>query len=581
MLTIFSINSTKYEESEYVLFLIKAIKKYSSKIVACMHSDAESKLMNSVSALVDETFSYDTYIDINKWKDVIVNKLGRDLISEADSLLLINDSVFGPIYSLDGLFYDSNAEVDFWGLTEHGEIKGGEPGKIKIWPRFLQSYFLVINHKMLISDDFWTYIYELPEFVNFNEAAEGFEYVFTQYFVDKGYTWEARIITRDLENMDEVYFQSMIIFDINELIQKRHFPFIPKIIFDIDNSVYLAHSIGDDVRRVLEYVRREELYDLSLIYKNIIPKKNIHDLLVNLNLNYVIEEQSNPLHDKKIALFAYLFYEDLFEYSISKISNFPLNADVYLATNSVEKRNRLLEIINRIMPEHNVKILLHSCLGRDISALLITFKEYLMNYEIICFTHDKKSSQMCYSTIGSSYNEWLWDNTLYSKGYINGVINLLVNNPIIGFLCPPPVYHGTYFHTSINTWTICYDITRDLASRMGLSLQLDPNKGPDFLGSSFWCKTEALKKLFTFDFKETDFPSEPLPPDGSFNHAIERIFPYVAQESGYLSGIIMTKEYAQLNYNNYRECVLMLLNKLKNYDSINLATLESSILTMK
>jgi rhamnosyltransferase len=46
------------------------------------------------------------------------------------------------------------------------------------------------------------------------------------------------------------------------------------------------------------------------------------------------------------------------------------------------------------------------------------------------------------------------------------------------------------------------------------------------------------------------FPNEPFSVNKGINHAIERLFPYIAQSAGYYSGICMTDSYAQVRINS-------------------------------
>lgn len=581
MLTIISINSKTFNEAEYIIYLLKKIRKYSSRIVACISVNADTRLLYRLQGMVDEVYSYATDIDINRYRDVILNKYGWDLVYGFERVLLLNDSCFGPFYSLDEFFYKVD-DVDFWGITEHGPMIFDYPEGEKRYSRFLQSYFLVINSRMLNSTAFREYLEILPIFDAYEDAAAGFEYVFTSHFENLGFRWKAQIYTRDLEAENPRFFQSPILFNLRELIIERKYPFIPKICFILDRETVQAHDIDNYLMEILDYVENNSDYDIEMIYNNLIRSMDIHDILVNLNLNYVIKEKEENNEDVKIGVFAYLFYPDLFSYSLKKLSYLPLDSDIYVATNNLEKIEILRNMVKEIMPEHSVKIIIHSKRGRDISALLLTFKNYILNYDLACFIHDKKSSQLDYTTVGKAFNQWIWENMLCSCGYINGVINLFETNRHLGYLAPPPVYHSTYFKTSLDTWTICFDATKDLAKRIGINLKMDRTKGPDFLGSAFWFRPVALKKLLEYNFKENDFPEEPMPPDGSFNHAMERIFPYIVQNAGYMSGIIMTNDYAAVNYNNYRENINHIMNLIRRrVESVDTSTAYTTIRTLE
>ena len=78
---------------------------------------------------------------------------------------------------------------------------------------------------------------------------------------------------------------------------------------------------------------------------------------------------------------------------------------------------------------------------------------------------------------------------------------------------------------------------------IGLKLELDSNQSSVALGTVFWAKTKALKKLLTYPWKYDDFPEEPMAIDGTISHAIERILPYVAEDAGYDTKTVMSDRF--------------------------------------
>ena len=63
-------------------------------------------------------------------------------------------------------------------------------------------------------------------------------------------------------------------------------------------------------------------------------------------------------------------------------------------------------------------------------------------------------------------------------------------------------------------------------------------------GSVFWFRVKALEPLFARGWQHEDFPEEPMPQDGTISHAIERIYPFVAQSEGYYPAVVMSANYA-------------------------------------
>ena len=144
----------------------------------------------------------------------------------------------------------------------------------------------------------------------------------------------------------------------------------------------------------------------------------------------------------------------------------------------------------------------------------------------------------------------MWDNLLKSESYIENIVNLFEKNSRLGILAPPEPMHTDYFCLLGNGWAGSQCVTERLLASLGVSVVIDSENTPFLLSMSFWCRTEALRKLFSYPFAYEDFPDEPLPLDGTINHAIERCLMYVAQDAGYFSGTVENNEYASLQIGN-------------------------------
>lgn len=80
---------------------------------------------------------------------------------------------------------------------------------------------------------------------------------------------------------------------------------------------------------------------------------------------------------------------------------------------------------------------------------------------------------------------------------------------------------------------------------LGIDAPVSGEKSPIApYGSVFWFRPKALAPLFDHGWQHSDFPPEPLPQDGTISHAIERIYPFVAQSAGYYPAVVMSKSYA-------------------------------------
>ena len=83
-----------------------------------------------------------------------------------------------------------------------------------------------------------------------------------------------------------------------------------------------------------------------------------------------------------------------------------------------------------------------------------------------------------------------------------------------------------------NGWGPNFDNTKALMKSWALTALFPAKNAHCPFGSVFWFRVKALAPLFDHGWKHEDFPPEPLPQDGTISHAIERIYPFVAQGQG-------------------------------------------------
>lgn len=501
----------------------------------------------------------DTGYDIGGFK-FGVDYMGWDALKSYDEVVLFNDSFFGPLYPFKIVFdeMDSRSKVDFWGLSMHGAAPA-LPSVTTPYDhryRYLQTYFLSFRKRLVCSEVFQNFWNEMAEYETANETAANFGPVFTKLFGDSGFQVGVYSDTADLESEDIHKNVSNHTFNLYEMVANRKFPIIKRRTFITPKSETLRYNYGHDLKKAMDYVEHYTTYDTALIYRYLLRKYNIDDLKKSLNLLTIlpgvdIYGGKKLYQGKKIALFLHTGYPDLFDYDLRFLKNLPPEIDV-IVTNRDEKQIAILrEKFGGGLQNHLTFIKVEQR-GRDMSALLVGCHDYLMQYEYICFIHDKKSSQKENTVVGASFRDLLWENTLFSTEYVSNILNRFEENPCLGLQVPPNVYHGTYFNGSLTPWTICYDRTVELAYSLGMKAPFDRNKDAFSVGSVFWARTDALKTLFMHEWTYHDFPGEPVPADGTIGHAIERIFPYVAQHNGYYTEYVLNSQYAASELVNYR-----------------------------
>lgn len=143
-------------------------------------------------------------------------------------------------------------------------------------------------------------------------------------------------------------------------------------------------------------------------------------------------------------------------------------------------------------------------------------------------------------------------------------------------LSPFGVDHGSYFYSSVDYWTVCYDVSCALAQRIGIKTPAK-DKQPLAIGTCFWCRASAMRALFENDFTYEDFPAEPADGDGTFSHAVERLLPYAAANKGCVTGWVYNTEYARTELTNLRYMTDSTAKALSKYSTVSFANFRSYI----
>lgn len=277
--------------------------------------------------------------------------------------------------------------------------------------------------------------------------------------------------------------------------------------------------------------------------------ENVYEILNKKDLMYILSDQKEneiEMNDvlRDVAIIANLYYPDTLERYFTYFDQVPNGIFIYIfCSNSIAYES--IESYIKRKDNRHIQLIKKENRGRDIGTLLVASRELMRRYKIVGFVHDKKVSIDYLKKDGEGWISNLWGNTLNSTGYIYNILALFETKKNIGMLVPPaPIgeYMGAWYE---NAWYNNYENTVRLADELNLNCVMDSGVSPITLGTVFWARTVALRKLFEKDWKYEDFDEEPLPYDGTISHAVERILAYVVQDAGYDTGIIMNVLYAE------------------------------------
>lgn len=197
----------------------------------------------------------------------------------------------------------------------------------------------------------------------------------------------------------------------------------------------------------------------------------------------------------RIAAICHIYFTDLAFVMLDELAHIPLSCDLYISTDSDEKR-RFLERVFSTWQRGIVEVRLVENRGRDIAPKLVTFRDVYSKYDLLIFTHSKK---------WLPWKKFLTYNLLGSAEIVGSIIDSFARLPSLGMVIPQhyePIREGGWLN-----WGGNFRLARRLARQM--SINLYPRGVLDFpSGSMFWARPAALAPLLALNLTIKDFPIE-------------------------------------------------------------------------
>ncbi len=535
----------------YVPYLLKDMRKNCTELfVVCngkLTPEGRKSLEDcNVKLMVRENKGFDVWA-----YKTAMEHYGWDEIVKFDEVVLMNFTFYGPLYPFSEMFKEMDRkDLDFWGLTKHYKIPFDPYGTtgLNYIPEHIQSSFICIRKPMLKSLEFQKYWDDMGPINDYKDAVGKHEAIFTKKFIDCGFKCDTYVKTDDLEE----YTRYPLMFEAKEMIQHRQCPIFKKKMFTNEYYEYLDASAGEAALETYEYIQANFDYDMDMFWENVLRTSNMADIKDRMHLNFVLNKNVCAVEkpSERVALIMHLYFEDLIPDSMRYASSMPENADIYF-TVCKESMYQAVEKAAKILMPRKVKVIQIENRGRDVSSLLVGGAPYVDRYDLICFAHDKKTSQNKPYTVGQSFAYKCLENVLASKPYVQNIIQKFHDEPRLGMLMPPTPNHSVFYDGVGGEWTINYDNVKELAEELKLKVNIDVNKEPiSPLGTMFWFRPKALKPLFDKKWKFKDFPEEPNKVDGTILHAVERVYGFVVQSQGFYCAWAMNDSFARIELTN-------------------------------
>ena len=551
----------------YIPYMLNDIKKNVDYIYFVSNGRLQESSKNKISGLADKILERKNIgFDVWGYKEAILD-IGWKELFKYDELIMMNYTIMGPVYPFKEMFdtMAKRTELDFWGITQYHKVDSDPFGTIECGyiPDHIQSHFLVVRNKLLKDKEFKKYWEDMPMIHSYSESIGLHETKFTYKFGNMGYKWDTYVDTNDLKYLHP----GLIIFYPSLLIKNKKCPIFKRRSFFHDYDDILTYSMGEPCYELLTYLKNNTDYDINMIWENILRCYDMSSIKENCQFNFILPEKTilkSDSDNSKKALVFHAYFDDLIYETKKYIESMPLDSDIYITTNTPEKK-KLYEDVFSDNKFNKLEIRLVENRGRDVSALLVCVKDIIMNYDIVCFAHDKKVSQLNCGAIGKSFAYNCLENLMPTNEFVTNVLNTFKDNPKLGLLTPMTPFHGDYNLILGNEWTENFEITSSLAHTLGINVPINEDHVPvSPLGTMFWFRPVALKKLFDYDWEYKDFPKEPNRIDGTILHAIERIYGFTVQDAGYYVGWLFSDKCASMSITNLTHMLSDYNHILKN-----------------
>lgn len=207
---------------ETLSVLIEGLKEVADNVVLIGDCPVYEGELEKIEGLVCYArFLRHGQYDFGSYKRGLAFLRKKGLLNDADELILMNDSVVGPIYPFSGAFGRmADSPCDFWGLTGYGHTKE------RFFKTFISSYFYVFRRRVLEAGYPDRFLCDIEGAYDRNGVIMLLESEFTEYMTKRGFLWATLCTDLTLDN----------IYDPLTLIKKYRVPLLKKKAFEREQS---------------------------------------------------------------------------------------------------------------------------------------------------------------------------------------------------------------------------------------------------------------------------------------------------------------------------------------------------------
>ncbi len=289
----------------------------------------------------------------------------------------------------------------------------------------------------------------------------------------------------------------------------------------------------------------------------------------------LLPEEGTEWQKQKVAICLHIFYADFVDKFADCLARFPISVDVFVAVSSDDIKKAVLQRYKKIPGIKKLDVVVAPNRGRNFGPLLVEFGPQLLEYDLMCHLHSKKS---LYS--GREQTQWFDYLNQYlfkDQHVVSCLLRLFAANPEFGMYYPTSFW---MMPSWVNHWTCNKPFAQGFVDEWGIDITDNFINYP--VGGMFWARPAAIKQLLETKFEYENFPDEPLPNDGSWLHALERTLGLLAEKNHYqqffyypaAARFTQDKSYIFANYHKPPE---QLFRELRNFEVVSFDIFDTLI----
>ncbi len=238
------------------------------------------------------------------------------------------------------------------------------------------------------------------------------------------------------------------------------------------------------------------------------------------------ETEAAPAATLKAALHVHAYFPDRLQEILARLNRNRTQPDLFFSVGNQSAADQ----VRAVFADYKgrvVEVQEAPNAGRDIGPLLTQFGRTLVeSYDVVGHIHIKKSGHLDDRSFVEAWSRFLFENLLGGSDggrMMDLALHRMQTDEKIGLIYPDD--------PNLVGWTRNMPFAEGVAQRMGHSNLPRAINFP--IGTMFWMRAVALKPFIDLGLDWSDYPSEPLPEDGTILHALERLFGVIPVLNGW------------------------------------------------